>query len=305
MDKSRDILYFFDMKLKDTTSFFRYRELETVLTDHANRRELDEAARIRFKITGLHRAVVGPEWSSNGRLETDWLHHHINFVYGGQARVVHAGKATILRPGHAYWFPPIPVERICRHRYKGFCLKFRCELIEGVDMFLDWPDRHPIHLGRWDMARLRREWRRKPITLNACLRLQGMLAQWAAECFPGLDKIIAHHREIHSRFERVLDLIDERLNANLRISGMARVHGASVSAFSHAFERALGLSPKAYLNRRLNQEACRLVVNTDWRIKAIAEKLRFADEFYFCRFFTKMNGIPPATYRRQQGQHAV
>ncbi|MDD5704400.1 MAG: AraC family transcriptional regulator [Kiritimatiellae bacterium] len=279
----------------------RYYELERIFDDHVNRHGLDEAARIRFRLVGLRRAVVGPEWGSHGRFDPARGPHSIQFVYGGLARLIHEeGQTTVLRPGHAYWIPPTPLVRVCRHRYKVFYLTFRCELIEGVDMFAEWPERRPIHLGCWDMAGLRREWRQIPISLNAGLRLQGMLAQWAATYFPGLDRIIAQHREIHARFERVLDLIDARLSASLRIGDLAKAHGTSVSTFSHAFERSLGLSPKAYLNRRLNREACRLVVNTDERIKTIAGQLRFADEYYFCRFFTKMNGIPPATYRRQQ-----
>ena len=32
-------------------------------------------------------------------------------------------------------------------------------------------------------------------------------------------------------------------------------------------------------------------------LKEIAEKLRFSDEYYFSRFFQRLNGSPPLRYR--------
>ena len=69
-------------------------------------------------------------------------------------------------------------------------------------------------------------------------------------------------------------------------------------AFSMTFSRSVGMSPKAYLNRRLNQEAIKLLIRSDAPVKEVAFKLGFADEFYFSRFFKKLNGTPPAPYRR-------
>jgi YesN/AraC family two-component response regulator len=34
-------------------------------------------------------------------------------------------------------------------------------------------------------------------------------------------------------------------------------------------------------------------------MKEIAEKLSFSDEYYFSRFFQKLNGAPPSRYRRE------
>jgi YesN/AraC family two-component response regulator len=66
-----------------------------------------------------------------------------------------------------------------------------------------------------------------------------------------------------------------------------------------AFKRSIGLSPKDYLMRRLNQEALQHVINTNLHMKEIAEKLRFTDEYYFSRFFQKLNGTPPSRYRKE------
>jgi transcriptional regulator GlxA family with amidase domain len=65
-----------------------------------------------------------------------------------------------------------------------------------------------------------------------------------------------------------------------------------------AFTRNTGMSPKAYLKRRLNQEAIQLVINTDLKLKQVAEQLSFCDEYHFNRFFSQANGVPPLRYRR-------
>jgi AraC-like DNA-binding protein len=65
-----------------------------------------------------------------------------------------------------------------------------------------------------------------------------------------------------------------------------------------AFARNTGMSPKAYVKRRLNQEALQLLLNSDLKIKDVASQLRFSDEFHFSRFFRIANGLAPLEYRR-------
>ena len=111
--------------------------------------------------------------------------------------------------------------------------------------------------------------------------------------------MISLHLASHSRFSQVFQFIEDHFGADLRLADLAGVHGTSPGAFAAAFTRGTGVSPKEYLTRRLNQEAIRWVMGSDLRIKEIAEKLRFSDEFYFSRFFQKQNGSPPLRYRSQ------
>ena len=131
------------------------------------------------------------------------------------------------------------------------------------------------------------------------LWLRAMLLSWVANAIPELEVVITKHLATHKQFTRVFDTIERELGADLRMSEVARSHGTGVEAFSMAFSRATGMSPKDYVTRRLNQEALQLVINTDLKMKEIAERLRFTDEFYFSRFFKKLNGCPPSTYRHK------
>lgn len=115
---------------------------------------------------------------------------------------------------------------------------------------------------------------------------------------PNLDQVILQHVRTHSQFNTVFDLIERKLAPNLRIEELARAYGTTLHAFSMAFARNTGMSPKAYLKRRLNQQALQLLLNSDLQIKEVAGKLRFSDEFHFSRFFRIANGLPPLQYRK-------
>ena len=289
------------MKYRDTTDPETYRLMVPLFTDRTLARELERAAHVRFRIIGLFHSVVGPEWSSRGEEQTDFF-HYIHFACGGRARIFHRGNPLELEAGQAYWLTGnTPVVREAADRYEAYVLKFRCESAAGADLLLDWPARAPLCVGPWDRTRWEPAWRQGPLTTNVCLALQGQLRMWLAEGFSGLDEIITSHHETFSRFTKALSYLEENLGAGLRVSDLAREHGTTPHAFSMAFERHVGLSPKAYLNRRLNQEACDLLLNTGWRLKEIAGRLGFGDAFHFSRFFSKMNGVSPAGYRRLFG----
>ena len=138
---------------------------------------------------------------------------------------------------------------------------------------------------------------RYPASANHLLQLRSRIENWLAEALPSLDTIINQHLKTHARFESALQLVEERLGADLRICDLAKAHGTSPHAFSQAFSAATNSTPKEYLNRRINIEAIQLINGTDLTIKEIAYKLRFSDEFYFSRFFKKLNRCSPTEYR--------
>lgn len=271
---------------------------DVLFTDRSASSILAKLERIKFKFNNFHHNVVGPEWSTDGVAESDYR-HHIHFFCSGSAHFIYEGASMELRPGYVYWIPSnVLVARHCDYHFEEFILTCHCELIDGIDLFIDWPEHKPMCVGQWDMDTLHDEWSRKPLSLNTYMRLQGQLYERMANYFGDLDKIVAYHSLMFTRYARVFELSEARLGVNLRVAELAQAHGASLHAFSMAFTRDFGISPKAYLNRRLNEEACRLIATTDWTVKKIAHHLRFSDEYYFSRFFSKMNGMSPTKYRQ-------
>jgi len=286
------------MRQVDTTNPQAHDRARAILNDPSISRACELAAGFRVHLIGMYHCAFGPEWSSGGKRESDYV-HHIDIAFSGWRQVIHNGRCLDLEPGRAYFLPGnTPVERCCRTKGHVLYLKFRCEWLPGVDPLLDWAKRAPALIGPCNI----REWQgwlkpEKRVAVNDFLRLHAQVENWLATVLPPLDALIGRHLETHARFKQVFSLVEKKLGADLRISELAKTYGTSLHAFSMAFSSNTKITPKEYLNRRLNQEAIQLVVSTDLKIKEIADRLHFSCEFYFSRFFQKLNGIPPTRYR--------
>jgi len=60
----------------------------------------------------------------------------------------------------------------------------------------------------------------------------------------------------------------------------------------------LGISAGTLIRERVILEAKRLLINRDLMVAEIAEKLNFADQSYFIKFFKKYEGITPEKFRK-------
>ena len=273
---------------------------DAVLSGTPDEQALTLARKLHFNVLDLRAGRMGARWDSGGRKVRD-DRHHIHLLFSGALQVAHNQQVLDLQPGQAYFLPGhILLERRCRRQAQVLTVQFRCEWLPGVDPLLDWPERQPAPLGPIDEAIwrpwLRRGW--KP-NANHYLELQGHLQCWMAALLPDLSRLIGRHVAVRTQFEPVLAKIEADLGADLRMADLAKLHSMKLTNFSAAFSAATGLSPKEYVNRRLNQEARELILNTDLKIKAISRKLRFSSPFYFSRYFSKRNGTSPAHYRER------
>ncbi|TAE76803.1 MAG: AraC family transcriptional regulator [Verrucomicrobia bacterium] len=288
------------MRLIDTTDARANAGMRTIVSNSKAERESLLAGKFRIQLLGMYFSEVGPEWSSEGKLQADYL-NHIDITLSGRRQVVAGGRVYDLEPGQVWFLPGnTPVERRCEEPCEVLFFKFSSEWLPGVDPLLDWPARGPRMAGVVEPD----EWREwldedRARSVANLLLLRGRLLSWFATAVPELDEVISGHLETHTQFTPVFQLIEQNLGARLRLGDLAKVYGTTAEAFSMAFVRSTGITPKAYLTRRLNQEALRWVINTDLKMKEIADRLGFSDEYYFSRFFQKLNGSAPSRYRRE------
>ena len=288
------------MRLIDTTDARANAGMRTLVSSSCAEREALLAGKFRIQMVGMYFSEVGVEWGSEGKLQGDYL-HHIDITLSGRRQVVAGGQVHELEPGQVWFLPGnTPVERRCGERCEVLFFKFSSEWLPGVDPLLDWPGRGPRLAGLVDAAEWG-DWLEPDSAQSVAkqLLLRGRLLSWMAAAVPELDEVISGHLETHTQFTPVFQLIEQQLGAHLRLGDLAKVYGTSAEAFSMAFVRSTGMTPKSYLTRRLNQEALQWVINTELKMKEIAEKLHFSDEYYFSRFFQKLNGAPPSRYRRE------
>lgn len=288
------------LKQVDTTDERAYEGTIPLTSLSHSDRACHLADQFRVHLTGMYFSEIGPRWDSGGKRQSDYL-HHIDIGISGKRQVVHEDESYDLLPGQVWFLPGnTPVERRCNERCEVVFFKLSCEWLPGVDPLLDWPDRTPRLAGTCNVQ----EWRQwlepgREFGVIELLHLRANLLTWITSAIPELGKVLSKHLETSAQFTGVFDLIEKNLGADLRLPSLAAVSGKTPEAFSMAFIRSTGISPKDYVMRRLNQEALKLVLNTNIQIKDISQMLRFTDEFYFSRFFKNLNGCSPRMYRKQ------
>jgi AraC-like DNA-binding protein len=84
----------------------------------------------------------------------------------------------------------------------------------------------------------------------------------------------------------------------LRLGAIADHVHASPSRLSHLFREQTGKTPMAFLENRRIQEASRLLLSTNMRVREVAEAVGFTNPYHFCVRFKSHTGMAPRDFRR-------
>lgn len=104
---------------------------------------------------------------------------------------------------------------------------------------------------------------------------------------------------------RVMNLIRNRLDGNLRLSDVAQECGLSPSHFARAFRRTFGMPVHRYLVAQRIDVAKTLLLHTDKPILDLALEAGFDDPATFSRAFRRLVGTSPSDWKRQHRSAAV
>lgn len=100
-----------------------------------------------------------------------------------------------------------------------------------------------------------------------------------------------------TRFERVLEFIEEHIERDIRLAELASLEGLSVTRFAHAFKAEYGISPYRYILQRRIDRSKQLLRTTDLTIAGVAERSGFSSQSRFSSMFARHVGAPPSVYR--------
>jgi AraC-like DNA-binding protein len=81
---------------------------------------------------------------------------------------------------------------------------------------------------------------------------------------------------------------------------LAKIVGVSNSQFARRFQKLFNSTLRQYLLRIRIRAACRLLAKSDKNITEIALEIGFYDHAHFSRTFSRLMGIAPLAYRKQQ-----
>lgn len=97
---------------------------------------------------------------------------------------------------------------------------------------------------------------------------------------------------------RTIAFMRESISQTLTLEELARVAGMSASHYSTVFRAKVQSAPINFFTFLKIQEACRLLENTQLRIKEVAYQIGYSDPYYFSRVFTNVMSVSPREFRK-------
>jgi AraC family transcriptional regulator len=101
-----------------------------------------------------------------------------------------------------------------------------------------------------------------------------------------------------SRFDRVLECIEESLQRDLRVGELADLAGLEPDVFSRAFRLRVGVPPYRYVLERRIHRAELLLAASSRSIAEIALDVGFSSQSHLTTQFRRLRRITPAAYRK-------
>lgn len=100
-----------------------------------------------------------------------------------------------------------------------------------------------------------------------------------------------------ARLNRVLAIIEERADENLRLAELAETAGMSMYHFAKLFKQTTGKSPHQYALARRMEKAKQLLLEEDTSVLEISVRTGFIDQRHFTKVFRRFTGFTPTAYR--------
>ncbi len=268
---------------------------------------------------------------------TEWNYQNVNNPYSriyyitkGYGQIIHHDREYTLLPDHLYLIPCFTtVNLYCPKQFSHYYIHFTSRIPSGLDILsifrcnyqasasdcrigpavldrlielnpgkelIDYDANKPIYGQLVDRA-IQQDRDKPPANIletNALLRI--LLSVFFREYDQPHTSNTLHGL---TRFDTVLDYIEDNLGASLKIESLAKIANLNPTYFSNLFSNLLGISPIQYINKRRVQEAQKLLLSTDHTLYHIARQVGFSDEYYLSRVFKKFVGIAPDRYRKQ------
>lgn len=105
------------------------------------------------------------------------------------------------------------------------------------------------------------------------------------------------HAQILSKF---LLLLQEHIRDEHSVNFYAAQLNITPQYLRRIVRGTIGDSVYQVISNNLNQEICKLLLETNLTLQAIADELHFSDQAVLSKFFKRNNGISPQKYRNEQ-----
>ncbi len=236
---------------------------------------------------------------SFSKFEHDMSFHHpcppfarIFVMKKGKAILEYCGKRKILKEGKIYL---LPENMEFQSRYlKGSDLKaFHVRLSDNHGFTLPPDSREVEELDcKWIFESIN-----AAVIEGDQLKIQASLMPLATEFLKPFFPLLEKRSESGRPEKRMLEYLQDKAAASVRISDMAREFKISRSALSKSFQRAFGVSLKSYIMQNCLDKAKKLLIESNMTVNEISVELGYQEAAYFHIFFKKNTGVTPLNYR--------
>lgn len=255
-----------------------------------------------FDILRVKRTLrVSDEW--RGMVNIADPFSRLYLALEGEAEIVVAGAARVMRAGHLYLLPSktritfVTPPGAFAHIWAHF--KTRLPGNSCLFNFMDCPFELPSsQAAATHFQRLLSLW--PPDNAGALLECKGLLllllAPFAAAATnkPEANDAFA----MLSRFKPALRHLEEHMRDKVTLDRLGKLAGMHPTYFSNRFKQCFGVPPLHYLCRMRVMKAQELLLNTSAKVQAIAAEVGYDDVCFFSRLFKQHTGISPAAYRQ-------
>lgn len=111
-------------------------------------------------------------------------------------------------------------------------------------------------------------------------------------------------RDTNSALEQAKQYIEAHYTEALTVEQLAQSADFSAKYFVDLYKKKYGKSALEYAAELRIGQAKRLMAESGVKLRDIAHRVGYADEFYFSRKFKKMIGMPPAVYMKSRRREA-
>jgi AraC-like DNA-binding protein len=128
------------------------------------------------------------------------------------------------------------------------------------------------------------------------------LGSHVAQRYGGMKSVVAPRRGGLAAWQerRAKELMSANLQGDVSTGDLARECSLSAGHFARAFRHSTGLSPHQWLVRCRIDKAHGLLRDGRLSLAEIARACGFADQSHFTKAYTRLRGISPGAWRRQQ-----
>ncbi len=241
----------------------------------------------------------------------DFLYYAIEWVSEGKGLLTMGGKDHELSTGTLFAYGPGIAHRI-RNIAPSNMRKYYLDLA-GPDVFealqhLGLLEQRPIFVARpyelvelWNL--IDREARdTSDSSEQICESLVRVLLQKIGQRKLSSNK--CDFTKAFHTFESVQKLMEDRFLEFQTVEDIAAEMGISPIYLSRLFKRFAGSGAYRFLLRLRMNFAAELLLEQGLKVRAVAERLHYADAFQFSRAFKRVYGVPPTSLSRNStGRH--